>query len=87
MTSAIVGRICTPGLDRVKVSENLGATGLVAPVDTSLHSTLNVLSLYNVKKNMFTKPLSDIIFFKMLNIVFVFCTKNRLKMVVCISGM
>ena len=35
----MVGRICPPpGWDRVKVSENLGATtvALVAPVDTSL---------------------------------------------------
>ena len=37
-TSAMVGRICFPGEDRVKVSENLGATLVapVAPVDTSL---------------------------------------------------
>ena len=38
-TSAMVGRICPPpGGDRVKVSENLGATAVapVAPVDTSL---------------------------------------------------
>ena len=39
-TSAMVGRICPPGPggDRVKVSENLGATSVapVAPVDTSL---------------------------------------------------
>ena len=34
-TSAMVGRICPPVGDRVKVSENLGATS-VAPVDTSL---------------------------------------------------
>ena len=37
-TSAMVGRICPPpGWDRVKVSENLGATAVapVAPVDTS----------------------------------------------------
>ena len=35
----MVGRICPPGGDRVKVSENLGATAFapVAPVDTSLH--------------------------------------------------
>ena len=34
----MVGRICPPGGDRVKVSQNLGATWvtLVAPVDTSL---------------------------------------------------
>ena len=35
----MVGKICPPpGQDRVKVSENLGATSvaLVAPVDTSL---------------------------------------------------
>ena len=38
-TSAMVGRICPPGEDRVKVSENLGGTSVapVAPVDTSLH--------------------------------------------------
>ena len=40
-TSAMVGRICPPppGEDRVKISENLGATSVapVAPVDTSLH--------------------------------------------------
>ena len=37
-TSAMVGRICPPSGDRVKVSENLGATEVVpvAPVDTSL---------------------------------------------------
>ena len=37
-TSAMVGRICPHGGDRVKVSENLGATAVapVAPVDTSL---------------------------------------------------
>ena len=37
-TSAMVGRIYPPGGDRVKVSENLGATAVVpvAPVDTSL---------------------------------------------------
>ena len=38
-TSVMVGRICPlPGGDRVKVSENLGATLVapVAPVDTSL---------------------------------------------------
>ena len=38
-TSAMVGRICPPpGWDRVKVSENLGATAVapVAPADTSL---------------------------------------------------
>ena len=39
-TSAMVGRICPPptGGDRVKVSENLGATEVVpvTPVDTSL---------------------------------------------------
>ena len=34
----MVGRICHPGEDRVKVSENLGATVVVpvAPVDTFL---------------------------------------------------
>ena len=34
----MVGRICPPGGDRVKVSQNLGATWVapVAPVDTSL---------------------------------------------------
>ena len=37
-TSAMVGRICPPGWDRVKVSENLGATAVapVAHADTSL---------------------------------------------------
>ena len=37
-TSAMVGRICPPGWNRVKVSENLGATAVatVAPADTSL---------------------------------------------------
>ena len=37
-TSAMVGRICPPGWDRVRVSKNLGATAvaLVAPADTSL---------------------------------------------------
>ena len=38
-TSAMVGRICPPGWDRVKVSENLDATAVapVAPADTSLN--------------------------------------------------
>ena len=38
-TSVMVGRIFPPGGDRVKVSENLGATSNapVAPVDTSLY--------------------------------------------------
>ena len=38
-TSAMVGRICPTGCNRVKVSQNLGATAVaqVAPVDTSLH--------------------------------------------------
>ena len=37
-TSAMVGRICPPGCNRVKVSQNLGLTAVapVAPVDTSL---------------------------------------------------
>ena len=40
-TSAIVGKIGPPGWDRVRVSENLGATSVatVAPVVTSLHIT------------------------------------------------
>ena len=38
-TSAMVGRIWPHGGDRVKVSENLGATAVapIAPVDTSLY--------------------------------------------------
>ena len=38
-TSAMVGRICPPGGDRVRVSGNLGATTVapVAPVVTSLY--------------------------------------------------
>ena len=38
-TSAIVGKIGPPGWDRVRVSENLGATTVapVAPADTSLY--------------------------------------------------
>ena len=41
-TSAMVGRICPPGCNRVKVSQNLGATAVapVAPVDTSLEGIL-----------------------------------------------
>ena len=37
-TSVVVGTICPPGGNRVKVSENLGATGVVpvTPADTSL---------------------------------------------------
>jgi hypothetical protein len=37
-TSAMLGRICPPGWNRVKVSENLGATAVapVAPAVTSL---------------------------------------------------
>ena len=42
-TSAMVGRICPPGGDKVKVSENLDATSFapVAPVDTSLQTGQN----------------------------------------------
>ena len=50
-----------PGGDRVKVSENLGATSVapVAPVDTSLHyiqpsnlsSALATSSLYSLSRN------------------------------------
>ena len=38
----MVGRICPPGWNRVKVSENLGATAVapVAPVDTSLSTKI-----------------------------------------------
>ena len=36
----MVGRICPPGWDRVKVSENLGAVAPVAPADTSLLDVL-----------------------------------------------
>ena len=53
-TSAMVGRICPPpGGDRVKVSENLGATSVapVAPVDTSLHSVMKYL-LRHVQSNL-----------------------------------
>ena len=44
-TSAMVGRICPHGGDRVKVSEHLGATAVepVAPVDTSLIALINEL--------------------------------------------
>jgi hypothetical protein len=49
----MVGRICPPppGGDRVKVSQNLGATWVapVAPVDTSLHPILTFLSVGNIK--------------------------------------
>ena len=40
VTTAMVVRICPPGGNRVKVSENLGATAviLVASVDISLQS-------------------------------------------------
>ena len=46
-TSPMVGKICPPGWNRVKVSENLGATpvALVAPVDTSLHISSRVTSI------------------------------------------
>ena len=42
-TASMVGRICPPGWNRVKVSENLGSTvvALVAPVDTSLYLNWN----------------------------------------------
>ena len=45
-TSAMGGRICPLGLDRVKASENLGATSVspVAPVDTSLKYVFTYLS-------------------------------------------
>ena len=41
----MVGRICPPGWNRVKVSENLGATAvaLVAPVDTCLPYYKNIM--------------------------------------------
>ena len=37
-TSAMVGRTCPPGCNRVKVFQNLGATAVapVGPVDTSI---------------------------------------------------
>ena len=40
-TFAMVGRICPPGWDRVKVSENLGVTAVapVAPAVSSLYLT------------------------------------------------
>ena len=42
-TSAMVGRICPPGCNRNKVSQNLGATAVapVAPVVTSLNTNVN----------------------------------------------
>ena len=42
-TSAMVGRICPPGGNKVKVSENLDATSFapVAPVDISLQTGQN----------------------------------------------
>ena len=48
-TSAMVGRICPPGGDRVKVSENLGATAVapVAPADTSLHMAISCKLFFN----------------------------------------
>jgi hypothetical protein len=41
----MVGRICPPGRNKVKVSENLGATAvaLVSPADTSLNIDLILL--------------------------------------------
>ena len=38
----MVGRICPPGRDRVKVSENLGATSVapVASVDTPVYTCI-----------------------------------------------
>ena len=49
-TSAMVGRICPPGCNRVKVSQNLDATAVatVAPVDTSL-CIMAVFPLYRAK--------------------------------------
>ena len=43
-TSAMVGRICPPGWNRVKVPENLVGTAvvLVAPVDTSVSSVVEI---------------------------------------------
>ena len=43
----MVGRICPPGGDRVKVSQNLGATSVapVALVDTSLNCILSQIFL------------------------------------------
>ena len=43
----MVGRICPPGWDRVKVSENLGVTAVapVAPADTSLY----IIHMYTKK--------------------------------------
>ena len=47
-----LGRICPPGWNRVKVSENLGATPVsqVAPVDTSLDVSLFDNKLHKVFK-------------------------------------
>ena len=52
-TSAMVGRICPPGEDRVKVSENLGAPSVarVAPVDTSLLNLSNNLTCFLMEEN------------------------------------
>ena len=52
-TSAMVGRICPPGWDRVKVSENLGATAVapVAPADTSLYIEVNLKPRFLIKSS------------------------------------
>ena len=48
-TAPMVSRICPPGWNRVKVSENLGATPVapVAPVDTSLQTNKQTNNPFN----------------------------------------
>ena len=68
----MVGRICPPpGEDRVKISENLGATSVapVAPVDTSLVCTIPMnffmiffmIFFYNFLTNLLTNLLTNIL--------------------------
>ena len=61
-TSAMVGRICPPGGDRVKVSENLAATAVAprAPVDTSLVGISDYSKQIISKKINFYSPIIDI---------------------------
>ena len=57
----MVGRICPPGWNRIKVSENLGATPVapVAPVDTSL----SCINFFEIAIHFYYREASKTIYF------------------------
>ena len=64
-TSAMVGRICPPREDRVKISEGATSVAPVAPVDTSLNFISDFLAVFalphsktNHITNLFDEKLS-----------------------------